>query len=211
MRKLFSLLVLLSGTFSIIYSQTVSEAIYHDGHGGFVYFTAGKISFADILVNQTNGDPMPEMNGGPSTIVLGEPDYDLENSKGFFTLGCGGSITVRFTDNALIDIEGSDLYIFEVGTVIEPTMLEISKDGNTWINVGEINGGRAEVDIKDFVKPGDVFYYIRLTDLKKGCKGYWSGADIDAIGAIGSVMQVNLNSSLLFDNASYTLKQEALV
>ncbi len=191
-------------------SQSSSEAIYNDGHGGFVYFPFGKISFADVLVDQVNGSAMPEQNGGPNTIVLDEPNYDIEKSTGFFTLGCGGSITVRFTDNALMDIDGPDLYIFELGTFIEATMLEISKDGNTWVNVGEINGGRAEVDIKDFVKPGEVFYYVRLTDLKQACKGYWSGADIDAIGAIGSVMQVNLSSSFLFDNASYTLKKEAL-
>lgn len=187
-----------------------SPAIYHDGHGGFVYFPSGKISFADVLVEQINGESMPPQNGGDPDIILNEPNYDIEKSKGFWTLGCGGSITVRFTDNALMDIEGPDLYVFELGTFIEATKLEISNDGINWINVGEISGGRAEVDIHDFVKASDVFYFVRLTDLKQMCKGYWSGADIDAVGAIGSAQQINLNSSVLFESGSYALKKEAI-
>lgn len=192
-------------------AQFSSPEIYHDGHGGFVYFPSGSISFADVLVDKVDGTSMPPTNGGPPEILLKEPDYNIEKSTGFWTLGCGGSVTVRFTDNALMDIDGPDLYVFELGTFIEATMLEISTDGKQWINVGEISGGRAEVDIHDYVKPTDVFYYVRLTDLKKVCKGYWAGADIDAIGAIGSAQQVNLNSSVLFESASYILRKEALV
>ncbi len=193
-------------------AQTSAQAIYPDGHGGFVYLPTGKISFADALVTFTEGEPKTEdkYNGGPADIVLGEANYNIETRKGFFSLGCGGSITVRFIDNALTDIEGPDLYIFEVGSEIEKTQLEISEDGVNWLIVGEISGGRAEVDIKDFVKPGEVFYYVRLTDLKTGCGGHWPGADIDAIAAIGSVMQVTLSSSVLFDVGSYVLKPGAL-
>jgi OOP family OmpA-OmpF porin len=191
-------------------AQTSSQAIYPDGHGGFVYMPTGKISFADAVVEYTEGTPNAKDNGGPPEIVLGEANYNIETRKGFFTLGCGGTITVRFIDNALTDIEGPDLYIFEVGSEIENTKLEISNDGINWINVGEISGGRAEVDIKDFVKPGEVFYYVRLTDLKTGCASNWPGADIDAIAALGSVMQVTLNSSVLFDVGSYILKPGAL-
>lgn len=208
MRKL---LLILFVSVSGLYAQTSSQAIYKDGHGGFVYMPNGKISFADVLVEFTEGDPKATVNGGVPQIVLGEANYNIETRKGFFSLGCGGSITVRFTDNALTDIDGPDLFIFEVGSEIEPTQLEISKDGVTWIKVGEVNGGRAEVDIKDFVQPNEIFYYVKLTDLKGRCKGGWPGADIDAIAAIGSVVQVTLNSSLLFDVGSYTLKPEALL
>lgn len=194
------------------WAQSSTQAIYPDGHGGFVYTPNGKISFADELVSFTEGEPKTEdkYNGGPATIVLGEANYNIETRKGFFTLGCGGSITVRFKDNALTDIEGPDLYIFEVGAEIEKTQLEISKNGVNWLNVGEINGGQAEVDIQNFVQPGEVFYYVRLTDLKTGCGGHWPGADIDAIAALGSVVQVTLSSSVLFDVGSYVLKPGAL-
>lgn len=209
MQKLLPLFILF--LFAGLQAQTNSQAIYKDGHGGFVYMPNGNISFADVLVEFVEGDPKAPVNGGVPQIVLGEANYNIETRKGFISLGCGGSVTVRFTDNALTDIEGPDLYIFEVGSEIEPTQLEISKDGSNWIKVGEINGGRAEIDIKDFVQPGEIFYYVKLTDLKGGCKGNWPGADIDAIAAIGSVVQVTLNSSLLFDVGSYTLKPEALL
>jgi outer membrane protein OmpA-like peptidoglycan-associated protein len=192
-------------------AQTSSQAIYNDGHGGFVYAPNGKISFADVLVEFQEGNPKASVNGGAPEIVLGESEYNIETRKGFLSLGCGGTLTVRFTDNALVNIEGPDLYIFEVGSEIEPTQLEISKDGITWINVGEISGGRSEVDINNFVKENEAFYYVRLTDLKGGCKGSWPGADIAAVAALGSVMQVTLNSSLLFDVGSYTLKPDALL
>lgn len=210
MRNTGLLFITVLFTASLI-AQTNSQAIYKDGHGGFVYTPNGKISFADVLVIFTEGEPKAAVNGGKPEIVLGEADYNIETRRGFLSLGCGGVLTVRFTDNALIDIEGPDLYIFEVGSEIEATQLEISKDGVNWITVGEISGGRSEVDIKEFVQPEDVFYYVRLTDLKGGCKGNWPGADIDAIAAIGSVMQVTLNSSFLFDVGSYTLKSEALL
>lgn len=204
------LLLLLTLFTSFGFSQTSTPDIYHDGHGGFVFMPTGKISFADVLVSYTEGEPKATMNGIPE-ISLGEANYNIELGQGFFTLGCGGTITVRFTDNALTDIEGPDLYIFEVGSEIEATQLEISKDGINWINVGEISGGRAEVDINGFVKPGEIFYYVRLTDLKSGCKGNWPGADIDAIAAIGSVVQVTLNAAFLFDVGSYTLKSTAIL
>jgi len=205
---IYTLLVFSSLT--VLYSQNSEQAIYKDGHGGFVYMPNGDISFADVLVDYVEGNPSAPVNGGHSKIVLGKPDYNIETRKGFFSMGCGGSITVRFTDNALTDIEGPDLYVFEVGSEIEETQLEISKDGSTWINVGKISGGRAEVDIHDFVKKDEIFYYVKLTDLQSRCKGSWPGADIDAIAAIGSVMQVNLNAALLFDVGSYTLKPGAL-
>jgi OOP family OmpA-OmpF porin len=210
MRKIIFLLIFV-GSFISVFSQSGMQAIYPDGHGGFVYMPTGKISFADVLVSYTEGDPKSPMNGAAPEGVLGETDYNIEVRKGFFSMGCGGTLTVRFTDNALTDIEGPDLYIFEVGSEVENTRLEISKDAVNWIDVGEISGGRAEVDIRDFVKEGEVFYYVRLTDLKTGCKGNWPGADIDAIAAIGSVVQVTLNSSFLFDVGSYTLKPAALL
>lgn len=215
MRKLFASLFLSINIIFLhsqsLHSQTGSPAIYHDSHGGFVYMPTGKISFADVLVSYTEGAPKAPINGGIPEVVLGEVNYDIENIAGFFTVGCGGTIIARFTDNALTDIEGADLYIFEIGSNIEATQLEISKDGVNWITVGEIGGGRAEVDIKDFVKQGEVFYYVRLTDLKSNCQGNYPGADIDAIAAIGSVVQVTLNASLLFDVGSYTLKPTALL
>src|SRR5205809_666968 len=88
------------------------------------------------------------------------------------------------------------LFVFEVGPAVEPTKLEISRDGATWIDVGKISGGTAEIDIAKFVAPGDSFTYLRLTDLKEDCGGRWPGADIDAVGAIGGALHISLQSSV---------------
>src|SRR5207247_2910316 len=101
------------------------------------------------------------------------------------------------------------LYGFEVGPDIEPTDLAISRDGQEWIRVGKISGGTAAIDIASYVKPGDVFHYVRLTDLKSACSGRWPGADIDAVGAIGSALQISLNAAVLFDFDKSVIKAEA--
>lgn len=183
---------------------------YPDGHGGTVYFPLGDLSFADEVVDFRSGDPAAanERDRDPKSS-LGIPDFDRQKDTNYTTLGCGGVLTLRFVDNALADIEGPDLYVFEIGPQVEPTSLAISEDGNAWIEIGAIAGGKASVDIREFVKPGQVFHYVRLTDLKSGCNGSWPGADIDAVGAIGSIIQFSLSSSVLFDFNKSDLKPEA--
>jgi OOP family OmpA-OmpF porin len=182
---------------------------YPDGHGGSVFFPSGDISFADEVVSFEKGNPSAGDNDSQPEETLGIPDYDRQTADNYTTLGCGGVLTLRFTDNVLVDIEGPDLYVFEIGPAIEPTDLAISKDGQEWIEIGKISGGRADIDISPFVEPGDTFQYVRLTDLKTDCGGAWPGADIDAVGAIGSAIQISLKSSVLFDFDKSTLKPEA--
>jgi OOP family OmpA-OmpF porin len=165
---------------------------YKDTKGARIVIPCGKLAFADRAVSFRMGVPSPKdsraMN--PSS-ALGEPDYVSDETDlklpvfTALTLGCGGSVTLEFTQVRLIDVEGPDLHIFEVGPAMEPTNLEISKDGVGWINIGRVSGGKASVDIHNFVAPGDQFRFIRLTDLKEGCGGDWPGADIDAVAAIG--------------------------
>lgn len=183
---------------------------YPDGHGGTVFFPLGDLSFADEVLAFQSGTPAAahEADRDPRT-TLGPPDYDPVKEINYATLGCGGVLTLRFVDNALVDIDGPDLYIFEIGPQVEPTNLAISEDGVRWIEIGAVSGGMASVDIRDFVKPGQLFHYVRLTDLKSGCGGSWPGADIDAVGAIGSVLQFSLSSSVLFDFNKSDLKPEA--
>jgi outer membrane protein OmpA-like peptidoglycan-associated protein len=173
-----------------------------------VYLPLGDVSFADEVIEAKY------LSGNiqfPKENVLHQPDYvlmkKLADNKGIYSLGLNGSLTIKFTDNALVDVNGPDLFVFEAGE-IEPTALEISKDGNTWINVGMISGGTAEVDISKFVKPGDYFYYIRLTD--QNTKSTIAGADIDAIAAIGAVMKLSLNAEVLFDFGKSSLKPEGI-
>ena len=64
--------------------------------------------------------------------------------------------------------------------------------------IGEISGGRADVDISNYTGPFELFYYLRLTDLKQHCGPGSPGSDIDAIGAIGSALRLTLDSGVVF-------------
>lgn len=169
-----------------------------------VYLPLGDASFTDevIAAKYLSGNiQFPKEN------VLHTPDYvlmkKLSDNKGIYSLGLNGSLTIKFTDNALVDVNGPDLFVFEAGE-IEPTTLEISKDGNNWINVGMIRGGTAAVDIKKFVQPGEYFYYVRLTD--RNTKSTVAGADIDAVATIGAAIKMSLNAEVLFDFGKADLK-----
>jgi outer membrane protein OmpA-like peptidoglycan-associated protein len=190
--------------------ESPSGKYYPDGHGGEVYFPLGDLSFADEVVSFQSGNPAAsnERDRNPK-LTLGVPDYDKSKDINYCTLGCGGVLVLRFVDNALTDIEGPDLYVFEIGPQVEPTDLAISEDGLKWTEVGKVSGGTAYIDINKHVNPGQVFHFVRLTDLKSGCGGNWPGADIDAVGAIGSVIQFSLSSSVLFDFNKFDLKPEA--
>lgn len=188
---------------SPVKSETAIGKEYSDGHRGRIFFPLGAISFADEVVSFKKGNPSySETRQGNA---LGTP-----KERKTTVLGCGGVLTLRFVDNALIDIDGNDLYVFESGRNIEPTYLSISKDGKNWIDIGKVSGGRADIDISKFVKPGDVFHYVRLKDaFIPGCGGRYPGADINAVGAIGSALQISMKSAVLFDSGKWTLKAEA--
>ena len=177
---------------------------YPSGNGGEIFLPQGDISFADEVVDFKRGDPDAVTEACDSMLSIGIADFAGVASN-FTSLGCGGTLTVRFTDNALINIVGPDLYVFEVGKYIETTQLYVSQDGKKWINVGAISGGVSSVDIGDSVKQGEVFHYAKLEDLKTDCKGSWPGADIDAIAAIGSGAQINLSTEILFDFDKFDL------
>ncbi|MDT8452178.1 MAG: OmpA family protein [Gammaproteobacteria bacterium] len=172
---------------------------YSDSHGGKVRFPQGDVSFADEVMFYRPGNPAPlkAKHKDPSN-ALSVPDYKRRTGDGYVSLGCGGMLVVKFNDNALVDIDGPDLHIFEVGTAIEPTQLEISPDNKQWIMIGEISGGRADIDISNYTQQFDLFRYLRLTDLKQHCGAGSPGSDIDAIGAIGSALQLTLDSGVIF-------------
>lgn len=190
-------------TSSLAFSQTQGKK-YPAGNGGEIFLPQGDISFADEVVDFKRGDPDAVTEACDSMLSIGIADF-AGVATNFTSLGCGGTLTVRFTDNALINIVGPDLYVFEVGKYIETTQLYVSQDGKKWINVGAISGGVSSVDIGDSVKDGEVFHYAKLEDLKTDCKGSWPGADIDAIAAIGSGAQINLSSEILFDFDKFDL------
>ena len=169
----------------------------------------GALSFADRAVSFTAGDKPSKAPFDFPENALGEPDYRNTYSADFISLGCNGALVTQFTDNILVDVDGIDLYIFEIGPVVEKTELAISSDGENWIEVGEIEGARSDVDIGPFVQKGDKFPFVRLTNASNACGGNHSGADIDAIAAVGAEIRLSLDSALLFDVGKFEIKPEA--
>lgn len=163
-----------------------------------VEFPQGEESFADIVVGYTPGSYVQDPYKTPSAI-LGIPDYPSQDaSEGHLSLGNGGNVVIRFTDNSLTTSGNTDLdlWIFEVGPAVESTDVEISQDGIRWISVGTIQGSKSGVDIDAYagagVVAGESYSFVRLTDVEDDdhSTGETAGADIDAVGAISSAPPV---------------------
>ena len=183
---------------------------YPDGHGGNIVFPMGDVSFADGVESYGGGDPSPIKRAADPQAALGVPDLGKHDNAGYVTLGCAGELILAFEDNALVDVAGPDLYVFEIGPDTEPTAMAVSPDGSDWTRVGRISGGKAEIELAPYVAPDAEFRYVKLVDLKSACgSGETPGADIDAVGAIGSAQRIALDSAVLFDTGEYMLKPEA--
>ena len=187
---------------------------YTDSRGNKVEFPLGDASFADAVIAFVPGKPSADdARWSDSKLALAPPNYISEDADErkptAVALGCGGVLVLHFSDNALVDVRGPDLYVFEVGPDVEAMNLAISTDGEQWTTVGDITGGTAAVDISKVARRGDTYRYVRLTDLKSGCGGGWPGADVDAVGAIGSTLDLSFDASVLFDVDQSILKPEA--
>ena len=181
-----------------------TEDTFIDSRKEMVYLPLGNLSFADSVVAFLPGKP----SGRTPEKGLGPAQGDANVITDCAVLGIEGILTLFFKDNAILDVNGPDIYVFEIGE-IEPTNLEISKNGQEWINVGKIEGGTAFVDIKDYVKPGETFNYVRFTDLDT--QSGQPGADIDAVAAIGGALRMNLDSGVLFESGKHVLKEEGIL
>jgi outer membrane protein OmpA-like peptidoglycan-associated protein len=171
----------------------------------------GATSFADAVVSFDPGARPSEGIWTDPAQALGEPDFTRPSQPGFLSLGCDGVLVLRFDDNALVEVPGPDLYVFEVGPMVEAVDLAVSADGTAWIEVGRIEGARAELDLAGVIEPGESYRFVRLANRSKGCGGRHSGADIDAVAAVGSALRLSLDAAVLFDSGSAALKPEAEV
>ena len=187
--RLFALPALLVGVALAAFSATPASALPAIHHS----------AYADSVVSYNPGGAGPSFNHRGTFNALGAPDYDGKDRCGsqagcsFVSLGQGGSITLKFTDNKLTGSGNSDfdLWIFEVGANVERTFVEISKDGLTWFDVGFVGGSTSGIDIDAFgFGVGDLFAFVRLTDdpNQGSGRGKTPGADIDAVAALSTVL-----------------------
>lgn len=177
----------LSAGLGMATSAFAQPLTFKDSRGKDVVFPQGAKSFADRVVSFKPGSPFTnDERAKDPQKTLGVPDLSSDGNENYLALGTKGILTVEFTDNYLIDIAGPDLWVFEIGPAVESTDVAISKDGKNWIHVGRVAGATAGLDIGPKVKPGDKFSFVRLMDTGNTV-GAWPGADVDAIGAIGSI------------------------
>jgi hypothetical protein len=153
-----------------------------------ITFPQGAASFADAVVSYAPGPDVGGTYADPNA-ALGLPDYSDPN--GAASLGLNGSLVVRFTDNSLTTSGDStaDLHVFEIGASTEFFKVEISKDGSTWLSLGNVLGQPTSIDIDAVpgVMPHALYSWVRLSDVKPSQSPFPFGeADIDAVGAISS-------------------------
>lgn len=178
---------------SLLTSASAFAIVY-----GTVNFPDGAASFADAVVSYDpafGGGAVPTTTYQDDTRALGIPDYTTVSSTTYVSLGAGGQLVLRFTDNSLTGSGSSalDLWIFEIGPDVEDTTVDISKNGSTWFSVGAVGGSTSGIDIDAYgFGTSDFFSFVRLTDVKtEGAQsGSTVGADIDAVGAISSAPPV---------------------
>src|SRR5687767_11554600 len=100
--------------------------------------------FADRVVARTTGTGGGAGEASLPGIVLGGPRGAgaFQGSTHTFSLGLGGTITMAFVDNVVVDGTGPDLIVFENAFLptgaetqapfAEPALVEVSGDGVDW-------------------------------------------------------------------------------
>ncbi|MBI4584138.1 MAG: hypothetical protein HY717_08955 [Planctomycetes bacterium] len=188
--------------------------------GGRCSFLDAVIDYApNFATAACPSPPLPNINSPEA--ALGPPDFalnpgDITKSAGAVSLGIGGGAKFAFTDNLLINSgdDQIDLVIFEASldpASAEPLMvsvradeetrdlicarLNLSCEGNEFIEIGKTSGGTGGVDLDKFFldrfgqsfKAGELrFDAVGLLDDGGLCNAT-PGADIDAVGAIFSI------------------------
>ncbi|QIE55220.1 PEP-CTERM sorting domain-containing protein [Pikeienuella piscinae] len=178
-----------------LFAGAAHAATTYDG----IVFENGDVSFADAVVSFTPGTPpATDANYTDPLAAVGAPDYATPN--GSVSLGRGGELVLRFTDNSLTGSGDSaaDLHIFEIGPDVEDTFVSISQNGVDFFSVGSVGGSTSSIDIDPFLFDLGLdaftqFSFVRLIDdpNEGGASGSTVGADIDAVGAISSSAPVS--------------------
>ena len=179
---------------------------------GVIYSAPAK-AFASRVVDFIPGYPWTSRpNDRKVENALGAPDYD--GSDGELTLGGSGVVTLAF-DVELFDGPGLDVFVFEIADDVESTRIEVSRDLETWYEVGISEGDFAGVDIGGKIPEGYGFSYVRLTDLRDHPDGTWPGADIDAVCGLhtrekaGPGFPYRINS-ILVQNDTFRISKEEM-
>jgi len=162
-----------------------------------VTFPLGDVSFADRVADFLVASCVRDAYDDPEE-ALGPPDAYCDGCEG--CSGCDtnavslgfrlsvidnrGYLVLEFVDNALMDISGPDLFVYNTNQ--NPARVEISTDGYSYIFVGETVGYPGSIDIGSYVNETDAFRFVRLSDVPSDeDHSDCPGPSIDAVGAMG--------------------------
>lgn len=139
--------------------------------------------FPPAYVPVADGDGWTPQRGLPGTWfenpydALGAPDRsapDFNNNnnpkalslgKNWYHRSLSGSVTVRFDSASQLRADGTsmpDLWIFEAGEDNEGVIVEISQDGSTWYEVGNLPGSSPYTPVSTFLSTGGPNDYLAV-------------------------------------------------
>jgi hypothetical protein len=134
---------------------------------------------ADQVIDFAPGPGSSSSYADPQAL-LGPPDMVASPCcQGIVQLGRGGSITVAFADNSIIDRNGADFQVFGEPMGDDFLRVEVSADGVTWKAFPKVSESPDPLDLADVGL--EQAAYVRLTDVQPGTA---SGAEVDAVVAL---------------------------
>jgi len=170
------------------------------------------LSFADFVISfeqtcASNTRANPEAAIGVGDHMEGT----YVNSEAYVSLGEGGSITLGFNNNLIVNSGDSnpDIWVFEIGPLVEASQIELrpfdqktidilnlegipDTDSDGYFDFGVIAGSTSSLDIDSIVMGYPYselrFDAIQITDVPTVCEGNTPGADIDAVCALSSLV-----------------------
>ncbi len=175
---------------------------------------------ADYATQLVSANQLLRKNGTAVTLArsdaskaLGAPQYT--NSINFFSLGFGGSITLKL-GYAVFNKDGNDLKVVETsfGNPVcdnypEKANVEVSLNGSDWFDLGQIclDGG------VDFLTQGvNVAQYVRITDhsASSNFNAAADGYDVDGIVVLQPGCS-NTNTSARITDDIWTKDETAMI
>ena len=178
---------------------------------------AASIGFADIVVEYFDSGAgsisCPEAQGGsfppsattatcvPLSAVLGDdPNFPAEPAD-YVSLPLGSFITVGFTDEIIIDGDGADIFIQEVGDALESADIFVSSVLSTnaadFVFLGQADGNTvSSFDLADIGFVGQV-RAVKIVSLSNGGFPSAPGFDLANVEALQFVVPEPSTASLL--------------
>lgn len=164
------------------------------------------IGYADVVVDyfDSGAGPMPGPYGGLGGISGGYPvsvstnvviGNDVPGSETFLSLPTGSYVTVRFTDEFVINGPGNDIFIQEIGVGGEDANVFVSSDGISFTLLGLAQDDvTTSLDLNSIGFLGQVSY-VKIVGLDNG--GGSPGFDVVNVqGLPGSIQAVPEPGSL---------------